>query len=515
VSNFVVETGAPTTVTFNVSWNRNSMPDVWSDTVWVFVDYLKAGRMERMPLLPGATLTNTSAADVGKVVEVSGNNTGVWVVGNAKTADAGSFSATVQLLTATADLHGACAYASNYPPVAEYTDATHLLIKGVPMYKMVIAAGANTYTAYSDGSYTLSRGHTLQSFTDKTGAPGTMTCRTPDVYELRASAASFCAGSSVTFALSNTTAGKTYRLFRGSNTVSTLSATGGAATFTGAFAGAGVYTAQVDAEGEYCPAAMSGTRAVVEKPVPVLLLSSETATATQTVDQNKPIADIVYMAANANIDLSSGSVSLPTGVSGVSSGTSFTISGTPTASGTFNYTVTATHTNGGCTNTLSGAIMVLSGTPPYAASTQTWTFGTSTLTWSDRIIAPDINCQLVAKITSSTTDAAYVVYSGHYYYSWYCVDAHKTTLCPAPWRVPNVDDLNALTKASSKANITAAWGQNGWFDVNNTTPDYSGQFFFFWTTTTYNTTYAYEYNQNLHGQQSWTKKTATEVICVK
>jgi hypothetical protein len=198
VSGLVVNGG---TVTFSVSWDKSkpNMPALWSDSVWVFVDYNDNLVMKRLPV-------TSATATAGTVTKVSGNDQGVWIIGNARSA--GSFSATVQLLTATADLHGVCAYASNYPPVAEYADATHLTFKGAPLYKMVIAAGANTYTAYSDGSYTLSKGHILQSFIDNTGAPGTLNCVPSDIYDLNVSAATFCAGSPVTFALSNTTSGR-------------------------------------------------------------------------------------------------------------------------------------------------------------------------------------------------------------------------------------------------------------------------------------------------------------------
>ena len=58
VTNLSMDAG---TVTFKVSWDKNNVPPVWSDTVWVFVDYNNNGKMERLPLAPGATLTATSA----------------------------------------------------------------------------------------------------------------------------------------------------------------------------------------------------------------------------------------------------------------------------------------------------------------------------------------------------------------------------------------------------------------------------------------------------------------------
>ena len=170
VTNLAVGAG---TVTFNVSWNKATMPvAVWSDSVWVFVDYNDAGVMKRLPLLLGATLTATSAPDVGKVIEVSGNDKGVWVIGNARSASAGSFSATVQLLTTTTTATGVCAYASNYPPVAEYLTAGTLKFTGTPPYDLVLSTGPDkTY-----GNYNLLPDQTLDTFTDKTGAPGIINC---------------------------------------------------------------------------------------------------------------------------------------------------------------------------------------------------------------------------------------------------------------------------------------------------------------------------------------------------
>ena len=170
VSNLSVGAG---TVTFDVSWDKNAMPvTLWSDTVWVFVDYNDAGKMRRLPLAPGATLTTHTAPDVGRVIQYDDNNKGVWVVGNARSAE--SFSATVQLLTetATADFPGVCAYASNYPPMAEYVTAGTVKFTGTPPYDLVLSTGPDK--AY--GNYNLLPGQTLSAFTDKTGAPGIINC---------------------------------------------------------------------------------------------------------------------------------------------------------------------------------------------------------------------------------------------------------------------------------------------------------------------------------------------------
>jgi hypothetical protein len=326
------------------------------------------------------------------------------------------------------------------------------------------------------------------------------------------SATAYCAGASVTFALSNTASGRTYRLYKGNTSVDVLNATGGAATFTGAFAGAGAYTAQVDAEGEYCPAAMSGTRAVVEKPMPVLLSSGSV---TQTVDQNTPITNIIYTAANAAIALSSGTASLPAGVSGTPNGATFTISGTPTAAGTFNYTVTATHVDGGCTNALSGDIIVLPSTPPHAASTQTWTFGTSTLTWSDRIVVSPSNCTSVTSFSTSDANATqYRIYQGLYFYTWTCVMNNATVFCPAPWRVPTLADVQDLINNTNGATLVNTWGSGGWFSGSS----YATNVFPYWSSSPCSNTenvYDIEYtNSTLYTDCNY-KSWAFQSVCTK
>jgi uncharacterized protein (TIGR02145 family) len=181
VSGLAISAG---TVTFNVSWQTPMPVELWSDTVWVFVDYNKNGVMERLPLLSGATLTATSPG--GKVIEEPDNNKGVWVAGNARTS--GSFSATVKLLTTVKDVGGACVYGSNYPPVGEYyppveeysSDAPVFSFTGTPMYDIQLAKpGGGSVTVKSGDTFLLPCNYTLTSFTDATGAPGRLNSNTP------------------------------------------------------------------------------------------------------------------------------------------------------------------------------------------------------------------------------------------------------------------------------------------------------------------------------------------------
>ena len=92
---------------------------------------------------------------------------------------------------------------------------------------------------------------------------------------------------------------------------------------------------------------------VTFNPDNTITLSSAGGTDNQTVCINTAITDITYSTTGATGATFSG---LPGGVTGGWSADQVTISGTPTASGTFNYTVTLT---GGCGNvTANGTITV-------------------------------------------------------------------------------------------------------------------------------------------------------------
>jgi hypothetical protein len=84
-----------------------------------------------------------------------------------------------------------------------------------------------------------------------------------------------------------------------------------------------------------------------------IALTSATGTDAQTLCINSPLTDITYATTGATGATVTG---LPAGVTGAWLLDVFTISGTPTETGTFNYTITLT---GGCGNvTTSGTIIV-------------------------------------------------------------------------------------------------------------------------------------------------------------
>jgi large repetitive protein len=100
----------------------------------------------------------------------------------------------------------------------------------------------------------------------------------------------------------------------------------------------------------------TGTNGVLTvNPNHAIALTSAGATTTQTVCPNSAITNITYSVTGGGTG--AGVTGLPTGVSGSFSGGVFTISGTPTVSGTYNYTVT-TSGNGCTVATATGAITV-------------------------------------------------------------------------------------------------------------------------------------------------------------
>jgi uncharacterized protein (TIGR02145 family) len=137
-------------------------------------------------------------------------------VGNARSATSGSFSATVKLFAATADLHGVCAYASNYPPVGEYQSSAQIKFTGTPPYDLVLVSAGSVTRTYSinDSYYILYEGETLQSFTDKTGAPGMIPCHAPGATGVSFVHFTPCAGADYgsTYTLTDDRDQKTYKV---------------------------------------------------------------------------------------------------------------------------------------------------------------------------------------------------------------------------------------------------------------------------------------------------------------
>jgi hypothetical protein len=122
-------------------------------------------------------------------------------------------------------------------------------------------------------------------------------------------------------------------------------------TISGTPTESGTFTYYVTLTGGSCNANISGTITVTA--TNTISLSSVIGTDSQTLCINTPITSISYTTTGATGASFSG---LPTGVSGSYSSNTVSISGTPSVSGTFNYTITLT---GGCGSvSTTGSIIV-------------------------------------------------------------------------------------------------------------------------------------------------------------
>jgi len=129
---------------------------------------------------------------------------------------------------------------------------------------------------------------------------------------------------------------------------------GGVFTISGNPTVSGIFPYQVTTQGPCQNDSISGTITVDANST--ITLSSGIGTDNQTVCRLSPIVDITYAigAGGTGAFISAGG--LPAGVTGSYAAGVFTITGTPTVSGVFNYTV---RTNGPCVNpSLSGTITV-------------------------------------------------------------------------------------------------------------------------------------------------------------
>jgi hypothetical protein len=92
-------------------------------------------------------------------------------------------------------------YASNYPPVATYTPLKAIKFTGTPPFDLVLSPGSSVSVKEV---YELQGEQKLTSFTDKTGAPGIITCIPMSWYDVAVDFPVFSVpvGQQVAFAVS-------------------------------------------------------------------------------------------------------------------------------------------------------------------------------------------------------------------------------------------------------------------------------------------------------------------------
>jgi hypothetical protein len=134
--------------------------------------------------------------------------------------------------------------------------------------------------------------------------------------------------------------------------------------------------------------------------------------------------------------------------------------------------------------TMAAAAIAVSGnaqnTPRYAASTHTWVFGEQT--WSDAIQGPACNKEsfedgdTTPQCRSYTEDG-----ETFYYYNWAYVDAYKSRMCPAPWRVPTKSDFETLVFYAGASTLISEWGYGGYANGSSVTDETS--YAYYWSCT--------------------------------
>ncbi|MFL9483827.1 beta strand repeat-containing protein, partial [Chitinophagaceae bacterium LWZ2-11] len=281
------------------------------------------------------------------------------------------------------------------------TNATDVTVSGLP-------AGVNgTYNA-TNGVFTISGTPTVNGvFTylvSTTGlckvptATGTITVNANDTLTLTSAA-----GSNIqTKCINNAFANITYNVLHGTSASVTGLPTGvtgiynaGVFTISGTPTVSGTFNYTITTSGGPCTVA-TATGVLTVNPNDTLTLTSAAGSNIQTKCINNAFANITYNVIHGTSASVSG---LPTGVTGVYNAGVFTISGTPTVSGTFNYTVT---TSGGpCTIATATGVLTVNPDATIALSS-----GVNT----DKQ-ALCIN-NIITAITYTTTNATDVTVSG-------------------------------------------------------------------------------------------------------
>jgi len=128
-------------------------------------------------------------------------------------------------------------------------------------------------------------------------------------------------------------------------------------TISGTSNAVGNYNYTITTNGGCAPdATISGTIAITS--APSISLASAGGTNTQSLCENNTLVNIDYTIGGSGTGAEISAGSLPNGVTGTFTGNTFSISGLPTSTGTYNYTVSST---GGCTPgvSMSGTITVI------------------------------------------------------------------------------------------------------------------------------------------------------------
>ncbi len=357
----------------------------------------------------GATLTVTPSSSAingtyyyRALVSVNGcsalnsNSATLAVSATPSTANAGSNQTLCSTtgsttLTANTPVNGTGAWSITSGPstsVTQFSDVTN------PTATFTPAGGAGTYSL----KWTISNGPCTAS-----SSSVNIVVNTAPSITSQPSNQTTCAGTAKTFSVTASGTSPTYQWQyspNGTTWTNVVNGTPANITYSGstgatltvtpsssAINGTYYYRALVSVNG--CSAVNSNSATLTVNINATISLSSAAGTDGQSLCANSPLTNITYAIGGSGTGASITAGVLPAGVTGSFAGGVFTISGIPTASGTFNYTVTYV---GPCTTpSLSGTITVIAA--PTGSFTATETSGVAN---NDSIICAGDNVTFMA-----------------------------------------------------------------------------------------------------------------------
>jgi gliding motility-associated-like protein len=358
---------------------------------------------------PNAAITLTSAAGTnGQTIcltspitnitySVTGGGTGATVTG-LPAGVTGSFAGGIVTISGTPSATGTFNYTVNTTGTCTQTSATGSItvdpppvITSVPTTNETsCGAGDGTITINATGSgltYSINGGSTFAATNNFTGLAGgsynimvvnsagcsvsggtvsISSAGAPPTPIANASPNPLCEGATLTLSVASPVAGETYNW----SGPGAYTATGTTATITNiTTAMSGLYTVTATVGGCVSP---GGSISVTVNPNAAITLNSTAGTDAQTICANTAITTITYSVSGGGTGAAVSG--LPAGLSGSFAGGVFTISGTPTVTGTFNYTVS---TAGTCLQSSATGSIIIN---PDATITLTSAAGTNTQT---------------------------------------------------------------------------------------------------------------------------------------
>lgn len=236
---------------------------------------------------------------------------------------------------------------------------------------------------------------------------------------------------------------------------------GGTVTITGTPSVSGTFNYTITTTGGSCSTTATGT--ITVRALPTIVLSSAATTANQSICRGSAITNIVYTIGGGATGVNP--TGLPAGLTANLVGSTYTISGTPTANGTFNYTLT---TSGGapCANATINGTIVVNALPAAIAggattvcvggTTPAFTNATGGGTWSTSNANATIDASgILTGVTAGNVGVIYTLPTGCF------VQTALITINSLPSTVATPTPTNGATGvcyAGSGAVTSISWG---------------------------------------------------------